>query len=136
VLALSAFLCVPRQTLLSVGIGLGAGAAAGFAYVCAIAASLLHRMRGYVPVKEDWIWYVALPALTYAALGWMAWLIQDRPELAEYGIGAVTFSFLFIGIHNAWDIAAYVSLHKHDEPAKDGEIQEKGQSAPREIERS
>jgi hypothetical protein len=113
VLALSAFLCVPRQTLLSVGIGLGIVGLGGVIYSVAIAANMRHKMSDYVPVLEDWIWHALLPALAYAALCALAWLMQSRPELAEYGIGGAAVALLFIGIHNSWDIAIYTSLRKH-----------------------
>jgi hypothetical protein len=115
VLALSAFLCVPRQTLLSVGIGLGIVGLGGLIYSAVIAVNMHYKMGAYVPVLEDWVWHVLLPALTYGALCALAWLIQSRPELAEYGIGGAAIALLFIGIHNAWDIAIYTSLRKHEE---------------------
>jgi hypothetical protein len=58
VLALAAYLTMPRHTVLSLSLGLGGVGLAGLIYVAAIALGI-HRMKGdYIPVLEDWIWNV------------------------------------------------------------------------------
>jgi hypothetical protein len=119
VLALSAFMCVPQQTLLSVGIGLGVVGIAGLIHACVIGANIHHNMGTYIPVREDWIWHVFLPGIVYGAFCFLAWFLQTRPDPAEYGIGAAALALLLIGIHNAWDIAIFTTLRKSDEKGGD-----------------
>jgi len=118
VLALSAFLCVPGQITTSASIGLGAGGLAGLIYTGIIASNIGHNLGSYTPVLEDWIWNAILPFLAYGALLAMAYLIWWRLEPCLYGVAAVSVSLLFVGIHNAWDIAVWMTLRKHDAPAQ------------------
>jgi hypothetical protein len=114
VLTLSAFLCMPRQTMLSVSLGIGAQGIAGLLYMGSIASEIRHRPGNYIPVREDWWWNVVLPSLSYGALLVMASLIWKRPEASLYGIAAASLLLLFVGIHNAWDIAVWMSLPKRE----------------------
>jgi hypothetical protein len=70
----------------------------------------------YVPVHEDWIWNVALPAVVYGTLLVMGFLIWRRPRQALYGVGAASLVLLFIGIRNAWDLAVWMTMHQQREP--------------------
>jgi hypothetical protein len=120
ILVLSAFLCAPGQTLLSAGIGLGTVSIAALMYVGYIARNMYRNLGRYVPVAEDWIWHLVLPTVAYAAFGAMAILTQRRPGTAADGVGAASVLLLFIGIHNAWDIAVWMTLRKQQamgEPA-------------------
>jgi len=110
VLALSAFLSVPRQSVISLNIGLGAVGVVGLAYSCITGASMHQMAKGYVPVREDWLWHVIFPILVYIAFLAMAFLIRERPDAALYGVAAASAVLLFIGIHNAWDVAVSISL--------------------------
>src|SRR5450432_2263172 len=58
VLALSGYLSMPHQGLLTLSLGLGAAGLAGLIYVAFIAASIARIASDYVPVREDWIWNV------------------------------------------------------------------------------
>jgi hypothetical protein len=114
VLGLAAFLSAPHQTLLSAGIGLGAGGVAGVIYVGWVIAHFHRSLGKYEPVWEDWIWYVILPCVAYGALLAMGLLIRSCPEGALYGVAAASLLLLLIGIHNAWDIAVWMTLRKQD----------------------
>jgi hypothetical protein len=109
VLALSAFLSVPRQTATSLAMGLGAAGVVGLAYSALITVSMRRIGRVYVPVAEDWIWHVILPTITYAGLLVLAFLMRRRMQPCLYGIAALSVGLLFIGIHNAWDVAVSIS---------------------------
>jgi len=61
----------------------------------------------YVPVSEDWIWNAILPALAYGALFGVAFSIWIAPQQSMYGVAAVCVALVFVGIHNAWDIAVW-----------------------------
>jgi cytochrome bd-type quinol oxidase subunit 2 len=113
VLALAAYLSMPHQGPLSLSLGLGAAGAAGIIYIAFIGASIGRVASDYVPVREDWIWNVILPAAVYGVLAACAVLIWRRPEETMYGIAAVSVLLMFIGIHNAWDIAVWNSVRKH-----------------------
>ena len=59
---------------------------------------------------EDWIWYVAVPLVAYAAILVSALLLMGNPALALFGIGATMALLLFLGIHNAWDLVTYIAV--------------------------
>jgi hypothetical protein len=42
----------------------------------------------------------------------MAFLIWRRPEAGMYGVAGVSMLLMFIGIHNAWDIAVWNTVRK------------------------
>jgi hypothetical protein len=112
VLAFAAFLTVPRQSLWSLSLGFGAVGLSGLIYTTITAASMRKIGSAYVPVREDWIWHVIAPIVVYAIILAMAWLIWRMPAAALYGIAAASTLLLFIGIHNAWDVATSISLRK------------------------
>ena len=73
---------------------------------CAARAPATYRSR------EDWVWNVILPTLVYACLFCMGLLVWHRPEQTLFGVAALSLILLFIGIHNAWDIAIWMTLQK------------------------
>jgi hypothetical protein len=115
VLALAAFLSVPRQSMISLSIGLGATGVAGLTYSSITGASMLQMRKGYIPVREDWLWHVIFPIVVYIALLATAFLIRKRPNPALYGVAAASTVLLFIGIHNAWDVAVSISLRNQQD---------------------
>jgi hypothetical protein len=117
VLGLAAYLSMPHQGVLTLSLGFGITGAAALIYVAVIAASIGKVSKGYVPVLEDWIWNAVLPAIAYGALFAVALLIWRRPEQSMYGAAAVSLLLMFIGIHNAWDIAVWNTLHKTEDAA-------------------
>ena len=115
VLALAAYLSMPRHTVLSLSLGVGVVGFAGLAYIVTIAASI-HRLKGdYNPVFEDWLWNVILPALCFCVLLSMALLFQVRPKQFLYGVAGAIMLLMIVGIHNAWDIAVWNSVNKKSE---------------------
>jgi hypothetical protein len=119
VLALSAFLSVPRQSMTSLSLGFGATGIATLIYTGAIVANMRRFARNYKPVLEDWLWHAILPALVYGALFAMAFLLWRQPQQTMYGIAASLTLLLFIGIHNAWDVAVSVTVQKKKDAPKD-----------------
>jgi hypothetical protein len=116
VLAMAAFMCVPHPTALRLGVGLAAAGIGGLTYTAKITVNVHHNLGKYVAVWEDWLWNAILPCLSYGALCAAAVLVGRRPETALDCAGGASVMLLFIGIHNAWDIAVWMSLRKHDEP--------------------
>ena len=129
VLALAAYLTMPRHTALTLSLGLGAIGAAGLAYIATIALGL-GRMKGnYVPGLEDWTWNVILPALCFCALLTTAFLFATMPKQCPYGVAAAIMLLMIIGIHNAWDIAVWNSVKKQ-EASPSGRAVRKSVSSP------
>jgi hypothetical protein len=115
VLALAAFLSVPRHSMISLSLGLGAMGVAGLIYSGITGASMRQMGKAYVPVREDWLWHVIFPILVYMALLAMAFLVWKRPDAALYGTAAASTVLLYIGIHNAWDVAVSISLRNQQD---------------------
>lgn len=107
---LSAVLCVPGHTAVSVAACMMVSGAILSAY----GATTTYRMyRGralYNPVLEDWIWNATLPSLCYLGLLAAGVLALQRTALALYIIGAAALTLLFVGVHNAWDLAVWVTV--------------------------
>jgi hypothetical protein len=112
VLALAAFLSVPRHNVMSLSLGFGCAGVAGVIYGGVVAVSMRRLGSVYVPVGEDWLWHVTLPTLVYGALLVMAFLTRRRMEQSLYGVAAASMLLLFIGIHNAWDVAVSISVNR------------------------
>ena len=51
-----------------------------------------------------------LPSLCYLALLVAGVLAVRHPALALYFIGAAALTLLFVGVHNAWDLAVWVTV--------------------------
>jgi hypothetical protein len=125
VLGLAAFMCVPRQTLLSAVLGIGGAGMAGLIYVGIITSRIRYNLGDYLPVGEDWIWNVILPTIAYGGLLAMSVVIWRRSDPELYGVAGASMLLLFIGIHNAWDIAVWMTLNRKDLSARDDSNKEK-----------
>jgi hypothetical protein len=119
VLALSAFLIVPGHSVLSLSVGIGAAGAGGLIHSGITGFSMRRIGSAYVPVYEDWLWHVIFPIVVYAVLLATAFLVGPRPDLALCSIAAASTLLLFVGIHNAWDVAVSISMRKHQDSASE-----------------
>jgi hypothetical protein len=119
VLAYSGFLSMPHHTPLSLCVSLLIAGVLGLIYIGTIATSIRGMTSTYVPVHEDWIWNVILPAVAYAT--WLAagFFIWRSPHATLYAVGAVFVLLMLIGIHNAWDIAVWNSTRRDTEGSKE-----------------
>ena|SRR5258708_11237344 len=119
VLAASAFLSMPHHTPLGLCVSLLVAGVLGLIYIGTIAASIRRITSTYVPVHEDWIWNVILPAIAYGT--WLAagLFIWRSPDASLYAVAAVLVLLMLIGIHNAWDIAVWNSTRKDAEGSKE-----------------
>lgn len=118
VLALAAFLSMPHQHLLPLSAGFAVGGVAGLIYTGFIAANIYRQRIDYMPVREDWIWNVILPGLAYAALLVVAALIWCWRTPSLFAVATVSLTMLFVGVHNAWDIAVYMTTLSEPRAAK------------------
>jgi hypothetical protein len=116
-LALSAFMTMPHQHVATLSVGLGVGGLAGVIYGGFVGVNMArHKSQAqYVPVMEDWLWNVILPTFVYGCLLATAELIWIRPEQSLYVVAVLSLLLLLIGIHNAWDIAVWMSFYKPDD---------------------
>jgi len=118
VLALAAFLSMPGQNAISLSLGFGLAGVGGLIYAGVIVASMRRFAKQYVPVREDWVWHAILPTSVYAALLVIAFLTRYGSEWILYGVASASLLLLFIGIHNAWDVAVSISASGHEDSSE------------------
>lgn len=119
VLALAAFLSMPHLYALPLSAGFLVAGAAGLIYSISIGRGIAGQ-QGYEAVWEDWIWNVIAPFLSYALLLGVAGTIWYWPGPSLYAVAFALLIMLFAGIHNAWDIAVWMTMSNSDK-ASDGE---------------
>ena len=112
VLAMAAFMSAPHQRIASLSFGFCLAGIAGLSYCGFIAARMRRQSSAYLPVREDWMFNVIVPAILYAGLLVLAVLVWRELALALYGVAAVSLVLLFTGIRNAWDIAVYMTINR------------------------
>ncbi|HEX9303081.1 MAG TPA: hypothetical protein VGA31_01385 [Thermoanaerobaculia bacterium] len=113
VLLLAALLSTPRQTIGSLRACILACAIGGVAYASWVTVQA-RRQEGYVPVLSDWVWHAGLPVIAYGSLVVAGILIGQSPGTALYVVAAAALLLLYIGIHNAWDSAVWLSTKRQD----------------------
>ena len=101
---------MPAQNLWSISCGLGSVGIAGVVYASVVGLSMGRLEGRYVPVLEDWMWHVVFPLIGYGLLIAAAALVWFCLVPGLYLIAALLLVLLFIGIHNAWDVAASISV--------------------------
>ena len=111
-LLVSAILSAPWQTLSGAGATLGVCGAAGVVYATMVIRHA-RRQVGYSPDAVDWLWYAALPLITYVALLGAAILLVWYRTWPLFVIAGTTLLLLFVGIHNAWEAVTYVAVVEH-----------------------
>ena len=130
VLGMSCFVSVPHQNVVGLSIGFGSASLGLLIYTGAIASSMRRFALNYLPVLEDWIWHVILPALVYCTLLAMGFSLWREPRESMYGIAAALLLLLFVGIHNSWDVAVSLTVQNKKEENKKEEKEARGE-APR-----
>jgi hypothetical protein len=115
-LLLSALLNVPGQSRLGATLCLGAVGLWGVLYTAGTGRHVSRLSPEYQAVAADWIWNVVLPLLCYAALLAAGLLLSVDLAAALYVTAAVALLLLFIGIHNAWDIAVWFTAERPGAP--------------------
>ncbi|HEX7137695.1 MAG TPA: hypothetical protein VF219_07610 [Vicinamibacterales bacterium] len=108
VLTIAALIAVPGQTPITLGCFFVTLGIAGVIYTM-VTARRAKRQAHYEPVFEDWLWHVGLPLVSYTVLLITGASTFRYPTAALYAVAAVALALLFIGIHNAWDSAVYIS---------------------------
>src|SRR5882762_232368 len=111
----SALLSVPGQTVFSLALCLGISGLAGIAYCTRVILWIFEMLSEYRPFIADWIWSAVLPLFAYVCLLAVALLLPGHPVASLYAVGGITLLLLFIGIHNAWDVVAWVTTERSEE---------------------
>jgi len=112
-LLVSLLLSTPRLTATSLAVCLGVLGVAGIGYCARVVYWMLKLFVNYKPFASDWIWNAILPPLGYLGLLIDAALLPRHPPAGLYLVAAMTVLLLFIGIHNAWDVVAWVTTERH-----------------------
>jgi hypothetical protein len=106
---IAALLCIPGHTTGSLLICMMVTGGILSAYGAITTYRMYRGRREYRPMLEDWLWNALLPSLCYLALLLAGALLPRHTAPALYTIGGVTLALLFIGIHNAWDLAVWIT---------------------------
>jgi hypothetical protein len=109
---IAALLCIPGHTVASLAACMTVTGAILTIYGGTTTYRMYRGRADYRPVIVDWIWNAALPSTCYMAVLTAAVLIARYPALALYMIGAAALTLLFIGIHNAWDLAVWITTER------------------------
>ena len=108
-LLVSAIFSAPWQGLGPPGIAAALCGVCGVFYSIAVLRRAM-RQSDYKPVLEDWVWHAALPMIAYGALAYAGLQLGRDPIDMPYFIGGAALLLVFIGIHNAWDTVAYITI--------------------------
>lgn len=113
-LVLSALMSAPWRSLWQLSIAMGIVGLGGFAYGAIVVLRAL-RQTDYKPVWQDWLWYAALPWVSYATLTVTAAFLRTSPQRSLFAIAAAALGLLLIGIHNAWDTVTHLVVTASDD---------------------
>jgi hypothetical protein len=72
----------------------------------------MRRQRGYTPARSDWISHILLPLIAYVCLLGSALVVWVDAGAALYSVAAGALLLLYVGIHNAWDAATWMAIHR------------------------
>lgn len=111
VLLVAAILSTPGHTTGSLSFSLGVAGAAGIAYSRSIIVRI-RRQKADTPTRSDWIWHILLPLIAYVCLLGSAAVVWVDAGAALYSVAAGALLLLYVGIHNAWDAATWVAIHR------------------------
>ena len=108
VLLLAAIITTPDHTTTTLTVCLLAVGFFGVVYAASVIIKAL-KQRSYKPVLEDWIFHAILPAIAYAWLFVAGTFVLRSAGAALYCVAGASLLLLFIGIHNAWDAAVWMT---------------------------
>jgi len=102
-----AFMISPHVTSLALPLFLILGGLIGLVYLARVGGHTQWRLNK-LP-REDWVWFVGLPILSYLLLMCAAIGIWMRQPFGLYTVETAVLSLLIIGIHNAWDAVLWLA---------------------------
>jgi hypothetical protein len=109
---LAALVCIPGHNVTSLSICMGVTGLVLTAYAAKTTWRMYRGRREYRPVLEDWIWNAYVPLASYLVLLIAGVIVAWHAQLSLYLIGSVALALLFIGIHNAWDLAVWITAER------------------------
>jgi hypothetical protein len=112
-LLVSAIMSAPWPSLVTLSIPLGICGVGGLAY-SAIVIRRARRQTDYAPVWQDWLWFAALPCVSYALLTAADALLRIHFRFALFAIAIAALVLLLVGIHNAWDSILHIVISSAD----------------------
>ena len=110
---LSALMSIPGQTAGALEVLLTASGLAGLIYCVPLLARMRAGSFGYKPFLSDWTWNAVLPVSAYLALTAAGLILPRQSAPSLYAVSGVVLLLLFIGIHNAWDVVAWMTTERH-----------------------
>lgn len=110
-LVISAILSAPWPGHLPVQIALGSCGVVGFIWSVLVLRGI-RKVTTYTPVLEDWAWHIVLPLFAYSVTVVAALLLVADTVLSLFLVGGATALLVLIGIHNAWDTVAHLTLQR------------------------
>lgn len=111
VLLVAAILTTPGHTTASLSFSLGVSGAGGIAYSTSIIVRM-RRQKAYTPIRSDWVWNILLPLVAYVCLLGSAAVVWVDAGAALYSVAVGVLLLLYIGIHNSWDTATWMAVHR------------------------
>jgi hypothetical protein len=64
-------------------------------------------------VMEDWLFHVTFPFVAYGVLLIAGASLARAARLSLFVVAGTALGLLFVGIHNAWDTATYLTVDNH-----------------------
>ncbi|HZR81540.1 MAG TPA: hypothetical protein VFD92_10630 [Candidatus Binatia bacterium] len=117
VLFVAALMAIPATTPVLAESALLVGGVALLAY---LNWTRVHRQwRESNLDRDDWLWYVGLPGLSYLLLVAGALGIWERSELGLASVAAAVLTLVATGIRNSWDLVIFMSQRAHGDDAED-----------------
>lgn len=111
VLFVAAILTTPGHTTASLSFSLSVAGVGGIAYSSSIIVRM-RRQKRYTPAGSDWVWHILLPLVAYVCLLGSAAVVWVDAGAALYSVSAGALLLLYVGIHNAWDAATWMAIHR------------------------
>jgi hypothetical protein len=113
VLWIASVMSIPGHTAFSVSISMIVTAVALTIYSTVTIYRMCVSIKAlYAPALQDWIWNATLPSICCMALLAAGVLAERHAAPALYVVGVATLGMLFIGIHNAWDLAVWITAER------------------------
>jgi hypothetical protein len=127
VLWIASVLSIPGHTALSLAISLIATGMTLTIYGIVTIYRMYANRKLYAPALQDWIWNATLPSLCCLSLLAAGVMVLNYAVPALYLVGVVTLAMLFIGVHNAWDLAVWITAER---PGKQREHEARDATGP------
>jgi len=114
VLLIAAICSTPHQSAGSLAACFVVSGMVAIIYLMRVVARARHT-TGYKPVRADWVWHTILPMIAYTTVLAAGIFEMRSPAGALYPVAGASLLLLYVGIHNAWDTATYISITRRSQ---------------------